>query len=264
MSYQTEDQQIEQLKEWWKDNGTPLIVGAVLGLSGFFGWKYWTEKQIVEQEQASNLYSTVTEQLKSEDSAKLVENAQAVKTRFPDTSYAILSAFHLAKIAVEDDDLDKAVIELTWVLDNHKGNELTEIAKIRLARILVAQQKSDQALPLLSFSNDSGYFEIASLIKGDALIALDKKAEALEAYKAAENAGKTTANHPTLKLAIDELTSGQSSSLEATSDSTENETTEADAVKNESSETSTEETTTEETGAEKTDLEDVKKEEATK
>lgn len=215
MSYQTEEQQVEQLKEWWKDNGTPLIVGAVLGLSGFFGWKFWTEKQIATQEAASDLYMTVSEQIGKEDTAKLTENATKVKTSFPDSSYAILSAFHLAKLAVEDNQLDKAVTELTWVIDKHSSNELVNIAKIRLARILVAQQKAEQALPLLAFANDSGYFEIASLVKGDAFMALDRKTEALEAYKAADTAGKVTASHSTLKIMIEELTASELNFSEA-------------------------------------------------
>lgn len=209
MSYQTEEQQVEQLKEWWKDNGTPLIVGAALGLSGFFGWKFWNEKQIATQEAASDLYMTVSELVGKEETTKLAENAEKVKSSFPDSSYAILSAFHLAKLAVEENQLDKAVTELTWVIEKHQGNELMQIAKIRLARILVAQQKAEQALPLLAFANDSGYFEIASLVKGDALMVLDRKTEALEAYRAADAAGKVTANHSTLKLKIADLTASE-------------------------------------------------------
>ncbi|MBV1910752.1 MAG: tetratricopeptide repeat protein [Kangiellaceae bacterium] len=220
MSYQTEEQQIEQLKEWWKDNGTPLIVGAVLGLSGFFGYRYWTEGQIAIQESASEAYTQVSEQIENKDTAKLVEAAQAVKTQFPKTSYAILSALQLAKAAVDEKNLDKAMTELTWVVDNHSNNELVEIAKIRLARILIAQEKADQALPLLTFENESGYFEFASMIKGDALLSLGKKAEALEAYRAAESAGKTTASHPTMKLQIEALAMGEVAAPAPTSETT--------------------------------------------
>ena len=215
MSNQTEEQQIEQLKDWWKDNGTPLIVGAALGLSGFFGWKFYTEKQIAYQEAASTLYISVAEELEKDDKTQLIENANAVKNNFSDSSYAILSAFHLAKIAIDKADLDAASSELNWVLDNHKGNELTAIAKIRLARILIAQQKAEQAIPLLEFDAESGYSEVANLIKGDALLTLGKKAEALEAYKSADNAGKSTINHPTLKLLIDDLTASASQTHKA-------------------------------------------------
>jgi len=210
VSNQTEEQQIEQLKDWWKENGTPLMVGAALGLSGFFGWKFYTEEQIAYQEAASTLYISVTEELEKDDKGPLIKNANAVKNNFPDSSYAILSVFHLAKIAVDKADLDSASEELNWVLENHGGSELASIAKIRLARILIAQKKAKQAIELLDFDSDSGYFEVANLIKGDALLALGNKAEALEAYNAANNAGKTTASHPTLKLLIDDLTASVS------------------------------------------------------
>ena len=243
MSYQTEEQQVEQLKEWWKENGTPLIVGAAIGLSGFFGWKYWTEQQVVTQNAASNLYSLVSDELEKsaeeKKDSKLAENALAVKTQFPESSYAILSAFHLAKLAVDEKNLDKAVEELTWAIDTHKTNELVHIAKIRLARILVAQQKAEQALPLLAFETDSGYFEIASLIKGDAMMALGKTAEALEAYKAADNAGKITARHQTLKLKIAELTANNlpaDSGSETASDTDVNTDSSTDSKTNESAE----------------------------
>jgi len=209
VSYQTEEQQVEQLKEWWKENGTPLIVGAVLGLSGFFGWKYWDEKQEVTFASASDLYMSVSDEVGKEDSAKLIENANAVKAQYPDSSYAILSAFHLAKQAVVDNKLDDAVTELNWVVTKHKDNELAQIAKIRLARIYIAQQKAEDALALLNFDKESGYYEMGSLIKGDALMALDRKTEALEAYKAADASGKVTANHSTLKLMIEELTASE-------------------------------------------------------
>ncbi len=205
MSYQTEEQQIEQLKDWWKENGTSLLVGAALGLSGFFGWKFWNEKQVIEQESASNLYVSMTEYIGKEDASKLIENANLVKAKHPDSSYAILASFHLVKVAVEEKKYDEAAAELKWIIDNHKGNELTDIAKIRLARILIAQQKAEQALALLTFSDDSGYFELANLVKGDAFSALNKKQEALEAYQLAANVGKTTANHSTLNIKIDEL-----------------------------------------------------------
>lgn len=214
MSYQTEEQQVEQLKEWWKDNGTPLIVGAALGLSGFFGWKFYSEKQVAYQVAASDLYLTVTEELEKDDKTQLIDNANAVKANFPDSTYSILSAFQLAKIAVAKKDLEAAASELNWVISNQPNNELTAVAKIRLARILIAQQKPEQALSQLSFDSDSGYFEVAALIKGNALMALGKKAEALEAYKAADNLNQSTANHPTLKLTIENLTAEASASTQ--------------------------------------------------
>ncbi len=205
MSYQTEEQQVEQLKEWWKDNGTPLIVGAVLGLSGFAGWKYWNEEQVIAQTNASDSYLAVATAIEKDDNEALIKSSTLTKTEHPDSSYAVLAAFQLAKQAVNESKLDEAVVELEWILTNHASSDLAPTAKIRLARILIAQDKAEKALTYLNFSKESSYAEVANLVKGDALLALGKEAEALEAYQAASDAGKLTTNHPTLKMKIASL-----------------------------------------------------------
>lgn len=205
MSYETEEQQLDALKDWWKENGTPLIIGAVLGLAGFAGWKYWNQQQIAYQEGASDLYIKVSEILKTEKKEGLAESAQAVKSQFPKSSYAILSSFQLAKLAVDAKELDKAASELSWVIDNHPSNELTAIAKIRLARVFIEQEKASEAVALVSLEETSGYYALASLVKGDALMALERKSEALDAYKAASTDMSIVARNPSLQIKIDQL-----------------------------------------------------------
>ena len=214
MSYDTEEQQLETLKEWWKENGTPLIIGAVLGLAGFAGWKYWNQQQIAYQEGASDLYIKVSDILKTEKKEGLAESAEAVKSQFPKSSYAILSAFQLAKLAVDANELDKAAAELSWVIDNHPSNELTAIAKIRLARVFIEQEKASEAVALVSLEETSGYYALASLVKGDALMALERKSEALEAYKAASEDMSIVARNPSLQIKIDQLSDANEEGVE--------------------------------------------------
>ena len=112
----------------------------------FGGWKYWNQQQITYQENASDLFSKVTEIQKTDDKKGLAESAKAVKQSYPDSSYAILAAFQLAKLSVEANELDKAAEELNWIIKNHASNEMTVTAKIRLARILIQQDKASEAL----------------------------------------------------------------------------------------------------------------------
>ncbi|WP_444995117.1 YfgM family protein [Aliikangiella sp. IMCC44359] len=223
MSYDTEEQQVEKLKEWWSENGTPLIIGAVIGLAGFAGWKYWTEKEVAHQAAASDLYMKVTEVLKSEDKTGLAESAKAVKSQYPKTSYAILSSFQLAKLAVDANELSKAAAELTWIIDNHPDNELTPVAKIRLARIFIQQDKAADALPLVKVDKESGYSALASLVEGDALLALDKKDQALAAYKIAMADVDMVAKHPSLQFKIDQLSASEGISIASSSITSEKE-----------------------------------------
>ena len=213
MSYETEEQQVERLKEWWSENGTPLVVGAILGLAGFGGWKYWNEQQIAYQEGASDLYLKVADVVASDNKQGLVESAEAVKTQFPDSSYAILSAFHIAKDSVEKGDFDKAVSELKWVVETQPDNELAPVAKIRLARVLIHQGKASEALPLVKIEETSGYYALANLVKGDALLAMEKQDEALDAYKIASGDLEVVARHPSLQIKIESL-SGASPAVE--------------------------------------------------
>ncbi len=205
MSYQTEEQQIEQLKDWWNENGTPLLIGAALGLAGFFGWEYYDEQQIKHQATASDQYITLTKKIEAKDSNAQAEIAASIKKDFADTAYAALSAFHLAKLAVEKQDLAAAKAELSWVIDKNIAEDMSGIAKIRLARILLSEGQAQQAIEQLDFQEDSGFYELSSLLKGDAYLSLGQKAEALEAYQIAVAKSQTTANHPSLKLIIDEL-----------------------------------------------------------
>lgn len=217
VSYDTEEQQIEKLKSWWQENGASLLIGAGLGLAVFFGWKYWDESTDYKQELASDLYNRVIEVVNDEDKTELNKRAQAVKDQHPDSSYAIFSAFHLAKSAVDDNQFDKAAEELNWVIKSASDAELEAIAKIRLARILIAQNKADDALKLLEMEKESGYYAMANLVKGDALLALERKHDALKAYKDASSDQSLVSRHPSLQFLIDSLSDAAKPS-ESTSD----------------------------------------------
>ena len=58
--YTTEEQQVEVIKNWWKENGTSVIAGTVIGLVGLFGWRYYTEHQQTTQEAASQAYNEMS------------------------------------------------------------------------------------------------------------------------------------------------------------------------------------------------------------
>jgi len=174
---------------------------------------------VAEQKAASDLYNKVVEMSDAKDEKKLAENAQAVKEKFSGSTYAVLSAFQLAKLAVDKNELDKAATELNWIITNHKDNELTSLAKIRLARIFIEQGKPADALDLVNLDEKSGYYALSNLVKGDALLALERKDEALEAYKIASIEKEITGRHPSLSFKVEALT-GMQNDLSVTQDET--------------------------------------------
>ena len=39
--YASEEEQVQAIKKWGKENGPGIIAGLILGLGALFGWRYW-------------------------------------------------------------------------------------------------------------------------------------------------------------------------------------------------------------------------------
>ncbi len=148
--YTTEEQQVEVIKNWWKENGTSVIAGTVIGLVGLFGWRYYNEHQQTTQEAASQAYNEMSAQLAKGDAAGF-EQAQSFISAHKGDSYAELAALQLAAAAVKADKLDLAAEQLTQVATS--GDEsIRPIAALRLARVLNDQARPTKRWPSLARS----------------------------------------------------------------------------------------------------------------
>ncbi|MBV7436993.1 tetratricopeptide repeat protein [Aeromonas encheleia] len=200
--YTTEEQQVEVIKSWWKENGTSVLAGTVIGLVGLFGWRYYNEHQLTSQEAASQAYNEMTAQLAKGDDAAL-EQAKSFITAHKGDAYAELAALQLAAAAVKANKLDLAVEQLTLVATG--GDEsLKPIAALRLARVLNDQGKADEALAQLTKINNDAFKAQIAEARGDVLLKQGKPEEAREAYQAAADAGGLQASAE-LKLKMDDL-----------------------------------------------------------
>ncbi|MBV7414831.1 tetratricopeptide repeat protein [Aeromonas sp. sif2433] len=200
--YTTEEQQVEVIKSWWKENGTSVLAGTVIGLIGLFGWRYYNEHQLTSQEAASQAYNEMTAQLAKGDDAAL-EQAKSFITAHKGDAYAELAALQLAAAAVKANKLDLAVEQLTLVATG--GDEsLKPIAALRLARVLNDQGKADEALAQLAKINNDAFKAQVAEARGDVLLKQGKPEEAREAYQAAADAGGLQASAE-LKLKMDDL-----------------------------------------------------------
>lgn len=200
--YTTEEQQVEVIKSWWKENGTSVLAGTVIGLVGLFGWRYYNEHQLAGQEAASQAYNEMTTQLAKGDDAALAQ-AQTFISAHKGDAYAELAALQLAAAAVKANKLDLAAQQLTEVAAN--GDEsIKPIAALRLARVLNDQDKAAEALAQLGkITNDAFKAQVAE-VRGDVLLKQGKPEEARDAYQAAADAGGLQASSE-LKLKMDDL-----------------------------------------------------------
>jgi len=218
-SYRTEEEQVEALKRWWQENGRSTILGVVLALGVGFGWQAWQKNQEAAAAQASNLYQQMLQALAAEPqqgAGAARDLALRIKDEHRGTTYAQLAALHLARLAVNSNDLGGAEAELRWVLamaDN--GSDLHRMAQLRLARVTAAQGQADEALAMLE-NPDPAYAASYAMARGDILLGAGRDSEALEAFERAAASLDADAPLPqTLRDKLEYLQAQQAATAEA-------------------------------------------------
>ncbi|MES2820954.1 MAG: tetratricopeptide repeat protein [Pseudomonadota bacterium] len=208
----TEEEELVVIKDWWRRNGMPLLTGGALALALVFGWQAWQNYQIRQAQTASMLYQQLLETaLVAEgqpDAGKVAELAKQLKSEYAGTHYAQYGSLFVAKVAVEAGKLDDAASELKSVLDKPADAALGELARQRLARVLAAQDKADEALKLLEGDADQAYLASREELKGDLLVKLGRTDDAHAAYQKAKAALSDEAAVGGLQLKLDDLAKG--------------------------------------------------------
>jgi predicted negative regulator of RcsB-dependent stress response len=179
--FATEEQQVEAIKKFWKDNGSAIIIGAVLGLGALWGWRYYTDTQIMTKETASTEYQTLVTSL-SEDAA--LDKATAFITAQGETGYAPLAGFIAAQAAVEKADFPAAISQLQNITTLTNDAVLLNVANLRLARVQFATEDYTSALTSLNNVTNEAFIADKEALRGDILVAQCDFAQAQSAYTA--------------------------------------------------------------------------------
>lgn len=196
----TDEEQLQQLKNWWKENGTSLIAAILLGLIAYFGYQWWENYQRQQAEQASALYAELQESIEVKQGETLSDDKRTtanylikqLQDEYATTQYAINANFIAAKIAVDADDLAAAVTPLSWVIDNGDSSAKA-LAELRLARVYIALKQYDDALNQLTTEKADNYVSLVAELKGDAYMGLENWVAARTAYQEAiDSLGDTT------------------------------------------------------------------------
>lgn len=181
----SEQQQVEEIKKWLQDNATQLIAGLAIGLALVFGWRFWTGHQQATAQQASAGYTQMINAISAGQLAAAVPKGEAIISQYGGTTYAGLSAMVLARVKAEQGDLAAARAHLEWAVKNIHQPELKNLATLRLARLLVTDNKPDEALKQLDGVAPDRYVALAAELRGDAYRAKGDKEKARVAYQQA-------------------------------------------------------------------------------
>ncbi len=213
--YDTEEESLEALKKWWKENGQSAIIGLIVGIAIILGWNYWKDHKRAQAEQASELYSQLIQAVEADKKDSAEKLAERIQEQYPKTEYAAYSGLLLAKIKVQQGDTAKAQAILKKIAAE-SNKELSNIAKIREVRLMMAKGEYEQGLQLIndvdpatSSSFSGSYDELV----GELYVALDRLDQARSSYqKALENGYKS----PLLQFKIDDLTAPEKIAVQNT------------------------------------------------
>lgn len=207
MAYDLEEQEkVEAIKAWWTEYGTSLILGVALFVAAVMGAQGWRYYQRSQAEQAATLYLEVEKAAAARDDKKVRAAAAQVMDKYGGTAYGARAALLASRSAYEAGDLAGAKMQLTWVADNAKEDELRDVARLRLAGVYLDEKNYADALKALEAPHGAAFNALFSDMKGDVLAAQGKGAEARSAYQAAlEKLDKGSPYRGYIQLKLDVL-----------------------------------------------------------
>ena len=180
-----EDEQTEKIRDWWKKNGTAIIVGLVIGIGAVSSYQGWTIYQARQAEAASDLYQNMLRNLEADLLPNVREDANQIISKYGSTAYVDAASLMLAKLDFDSGNVGDADEHLRQVIDRSSDAGVKHIARLR--RISIALDRNDFGLidELLSVSEAVGFESRYEELKGDSWVARNDIDRARDAYKRA-------------------------------------------------------------------------------
>lgn len=186
-----EQEKVAELRAWWSQYGTlitALLAAAALAAAGWSGWHWYQRHQSVE---ASGLYETLSKAAGGGDAKAVRDAAGSLIESYPRTFYASMGALVSARYHFDRGDLKTAKAQLEWVAERSPSEDFRDMARLRLAAVLLDEKALDEALKIADAPHGAAFDAQFAALKGDVLVAKSQPGEAKAAYRLAlEKAGK--------------------------------------------------------------------------
>ena len=183
-----EEQEINQLKDWWKENGKTIIVAFILGVGGMFGWRYWQAHQAEQIAQASAQYDALIYSAQQDEQAKKANIEQFVQANSK-TAYAVFALLDEAKKATEKQDFAAAEVNLNQALTQSQDEVLTSIVALRLSAVQFQLGQLDNALTTLNQVKGESFNARKAILTGDIQVSKGDKVAAKNNFEQAQQSG---------------------------------------------------------------------------
>jgi len=201
-----EQEQIDALKHFWRDYGRLVIAGVVAFVVGVGGTQAWKHHKRVQAEEASTQFAKLEEALGKSDLNEIRNVGGNIIANYSSTPYGAMAALVVAKTERDAGDLDAAAQRLEWAIEHADSDEVRALSRLRLAAVLLDQEKYDAALKLLDGDVAEAFVGLYSDLRGDVLVAQGKTEEARAQYQQAlDKSADNSAWRDVVQLKLDAL-----------------------------------------------------------
>ena len=203
--YLSEKEQLEQFRAWWAEYGWYVIGGVVLGVVLLYGWNQYQSSRIEAGIAASERYDALVEYLADNEVEKAEMLADELALEHGDTVYAAQAKLALARLYMDRNRDEDAAEVLRQLLETDGHENLKHVGRLRLARILLYQEKPEEVVAMLASPESSAFSARYSEVLGDAYVELSRYADARSAYEAALNETVATVDTQLVQLKLLDL-----------------------------------------------------------
>lgn len=205
--YQHEKEQIENIRAWWSENGNYVIGGAILGIALLVGWTQWRTGISTSQLEASSLYESLMSDVGGGEMEAAESKATDLYDNYASTAYPAQARLAMARLYMDKGRDQDAADALNGLIESDASPAIRAIGRLRLAKVLLYQDKPDEVVQLLAEVPDSALRARYNDVLGDAYVALGQYDDAADAYAIAlaDNSQVSTIDRNLVQMKIDDL-----------------------------------------------------------